>query len=85
MARISRDELLEFVRNEMVCTIGSADAPIAIPVLITTFRLHLLTLESLFLRFREDTNEDILQLAKKLGYPSIEAMVKIKNCEAPKI
>uniref|UniRef100_A0A914H2A7 Uncharacterized protein n=1 Tax=Globodera rostochiensis TaxID=31243 RepID=A0A914H2A7_GLORO len=61
VAKISREELLEFVRNELVCTIGSADAPVAIPVLITTFR--------------EDTNEDILQLAKKLGYPSIEAML----------
>ncbi|KAL3115505.1 hypothetical protein niasHT_018138 [Heterodera trifolii] len=61
VAKISRDELLEFVRNEVTCTIGSADAPVAIPVLITTFR--------------EDTNEDILQLAKKLGYPSIEAML----------
>lgn len=38
IGKISGQELLEFVRNELVCTIGSADAPVTIPVLITTFR-----------------------------------------------
>ncbi|KAF7632372.1 hypothetical protein Mgra_00008221 [Meloidogyne graminicola] len=59
--KISRDELMAYVREELICTIGSADSPVTIPVLITIFR--------------EDTSNDIGVLAEKLGYPSIPAML----------
>uniref|UniRef100_A0A1I8BB12 Troponin T n=1 Tax=Meloidogyne hapla TaxID=6305 RepID=A0A1I8BB12_MELHA len=59
--KISREELMAYVREELICTIGSADSPVTIPVLITTFR--------------EDTCNDIGVLAEKLGYPSIPAML----------
>uniref|UniRef100_A0A914L2T0 DUF7516 domain-containing protein n=2 Tax=Meloidogyne incognita group TaxID=654580 RepID=A0A914L2T0_MELIC len=59
--KISREELMSYVREELICTIGSADSPVTIPVLITTFR--------------EDTCNDIGVLAEKLGYPSIPAML----------
>lgn len=36
--KISRDELMAYVREELICTIGSADSPVTIPVLITIFR-----------------------------------------------
>nr|CAD2182182.1 unnamed protein product [Meloidogyne enterolobii] len=50
--KISREELMAYVREELICTIGSADSPVTIPVLITTFR--------------EDTCNDIGVLAENL-------------------
>jgi hypothetical protein len=38
METIERQELINYVQEELICTIGSADAPVTIPVLITTFR-----------------------------------------------
>jgi hypothetical protein len=38
METIERQELINYVKEELMCTIVSADAPTTIPVLITTFR-----------------------------------------------
>jgi hypothetical protein len=38
METIERQELINYVQEELMCTIVSADAPTTIPVLITTFR-----------------------------------------------
>jgi hypothetical protein len=43
MEIINRKELINYVQEELICTIGSADAPVTIPVLITTFRFFSLT------------------------------------------
>jgi hypothetical protein len=41
MEIIERQELINYVQEELICTMASADSPVTIPVLITTFRFFL--------------------------------------------
>ncbi|KAI1723456.1 hypothetical protein DdX_03616 [Ditylenchus destructor] len=63
MADVMRKHLLDNVRKQVYCTVGSVGRPVSESSLIGLFR-------------EDNHGEDMIQLARGLGYISIEAMLR---------
>uniref|UniRef100_A0A915E5T0 Uncharacterized protein n=1 Tax=Ditylenchus dipsaci TaxID=166011 RepID=A0A915E5T0_9BILA len=65
--KIPRTELVQHVKDQLLCTLGSMSVGVTLPILMGLYR--------------DDTDEEITELSQILGFPSLEAMLQSEEFE----